>query len=269
MDITSAIKLEYEHLHDGEALAGELCPSCSGGSSSERTLSVSKRDGKLLYICHRASCGVRGVAYAGSSGHSSTKQVSTRGAVGRWAAREAESIGVGDRKYLSENYSLEGRHISKWGLGWDSLTDRLVLPVLSFRGEMEGATLRSLSGQKPKSLSHTESMAMAWYLNHSSDSLIIVEDQLSAIRAADYVNAVALLGVNLSDDRASVIRAAKFDEVFIALDNDAFQLTLDYSIKYRSYLQLVPLKLEKDIKDMSTKELEAWLHSNAIMGETV
>ena len=268
MDITNAIKLEYEHLHDGEALAGELCPSCNGGPSSERTLSVSKRDGKLLYICHRASCGVRGAAYTGSAGRSSTKQVSTRGAVGRWAAREAEGISRGNRAYLSENYNIGGRHISKWGLGWDAISDRLVLPVLSFRGEMEGATLRSLSGQKPKSLAHTEPMAMAWYPNHSSDSLIIVEDQLSAIRAADYMNAVALLGVNLNEERAKDIRSAKFDEVFIALDNDAFQLTLDYSIKYRSYLQLVPLKLEKDIKDMSTKELEAWLHSNAIIGES-
>lgn len=109
---------------------------------------------------------------------------------------------------------------------------------------------------------------MAWYRNHGSDKLIIVEDQLSAIRAADFMNAVALLGVNINDDRAYEIKKGGFKEVFIALDNDAFGLTLSYSVKFRSYLNLVPLKLHKDIKDMNDDELVKWMVSNNLVEES-
>ena len=85
-------------------------------------------------------------------------------------------------------------------------------------GENTGAVLRSLSGAKPKALTHTEDGAMAWYRNWQSDLLIIVEDQLSAIRASKYMNAVALLGTNLNEERAQAIARMKWFRVLIALD---------------------------------------------------
>lgn len=267
MELKEKIRLTYEGLRDRETLAGELCPACKGGSSNEKTFSVSRREGRLLYICHRASCGVRGsTGSAGPSFSGGTKQVSTRGAVGRWAFREAASVTGSVKKILYDKYEITESQISRCKIGIDELTERLVLPVLSFRGDVEGATLRSLKvGEKPKSLTHTEPGAMAWYLNHNSDTLIIVEDQFSAIRASEYMNAVALLGVNLNDERADAIKKAGFKRVFIALDYDAFGVSLELSIKYRSYLNLIPLRLEKDIKDMSRQELEQWLESNNLM----
>lgn len=267
MNVKQLIKQEYETLHEGMSLAGEECPSCKGGSANEKTLSVTMRDGKLLFICHRASCGVRGVVGVGSNVSSSmttATPVSTRGAVGRWIVRESTVLPPSVSKMLFNKYGITTAHTTKWKIGWDLDTDRLVLPVFSRRKELEGTTARSLSGASPKSISHTEDGAMAWYLNPSSDSLIIVEDQLSAIRASDYMNAVALLGTNINEDRASLIRKGGYKDVFIALDKDAFNLTLNYSIKYRSTLKLIPLKLEKDIKDMYIFELENWLEVNNI-----
>jgi hypothetical protein len=65
-----------------------------------------------------------------------------------------------------------------------------------------------------------EQGVIAWYTNRTTRALIIVEDQLSAIRASDYVK---------------------------------------YAKQYRTYLGLRLLRLDKDIKDMSDKEAAALL----------
>lgn len=115
--------------------------------------------------------------------------------------------------------------------------------------------LRALDGRKPKAVSHTEKGAMAWYINRTTRSLIIVEDQLSALRASDYSNSVALLGTNLSEERVAEIKKSGFSPVFLALDNDAIAAAVRYVVRYRSTLPLRLLRLTKDIKDMSHEEL--------------
>lgn len=86
--------------------------------------------------------------------------------------------------------------------------------------------------------------------------MVVVEDQFSAIRASDYLNAVALLGTHLDDIRAEEIKASKLSPIYLALDKDAWNKTIKYCIQYRSMLGLIPLRLEKDIKNMTTEELD-------------
>jgi len=95
---------------------------------------------------------------------------------------------------------------------------------------------------------------MAWYTNRTTRTLIIVEDQLSAIRASDYVNSVALLGTNLNQERATEIREAGLRPAYLALDKDAWELSVRYAKQYRTYLGLQLLRLDKDIKDMTDEE---------------
>src|SRR5690606_18934666 len=108
----------------------------------------------------------------------------------------------------------------------------------------------------PKSMSHTEEGVMAWYTNRESRQLIIVEDIFSAIRAADYMNSVALLSTHLNDERVNAIREAGFSEAFIALDRDAFVKSVQYATQFRSRLRLIPVQLDKDIKDMTHEEAD-------------
>lgn len=259
MNARERILLEYEQLHDGETRAGELCPSCSGGSTGERTLSVAKREGVLLWKCHRASCGFTGAGTSsGSKGqHPATKVPHSRGVVGRTIARESDVVGDDTRQLLAAKYGISDRHIARWEIGWDADTNRLVLPVQDFRSERTGVVLRALDGRKPKTLTHTEEGAIAWYVNNSPTypGVIIVEDQLSAIRASDYLTSVALLGTHLNEERVYQIRDSGYRPVYLALDRDAWQVAVKYAIRYRSIIQPRLVRLERDLKDESNQGL--------------
>ena len=248
--------LEYADLSEGETRASQECPSCHGGRTNERTLSVSRRDGSVRWFCHRSSCGFKGVSgSARARPGPDTQAASCRGLVGRQLVREGEQLPEWALDYLSSTYYLDKAAAQRASLSWDSAQERLVLPVYNMDGENTGAVLRSLSGAKPKALTHTEDGAMAWYRNWQSDLLIIVEDQLSAIRASKYMNAVALLGTNLNEERAQAIARMKFFRVLIALDKDARAIMMGHVIRHRGYFRLQPILIEKDLKNMTEEEL--------------
>lgn len=256
--------LTYESLHNGTSLAGERCPACKGGSSGEQTLSVRKEDDVLLWKCHRASCNFAGAsgAYRYSDNRTTTEVPNVRGVVGRTYIRESESLGDAVKQGLRERYGITDVHISRFGLGWASDVERLVLPVYNYRGETLGSTLRDLSGNsRTKSKSHTDEGAISWYVNHTTPGVIIVEDQLSAIRASDYLTSVALLGTHLNDERVAEIRATGLSPVYIALDADAWATAVKYAIQYRSILKPRLIKLDKDIKNQTDEELRALFNS--------
>ena len=117
--------------------------------------------------------------------------------------------------------------------------------------------LRALDNRKPKVVSHIEKGAIAWYVNRTTPGIVIVEDQLSALRASDYLTSVALLGTNLSEERVLEIKKAGRGPVYLALDNDATASAVKYVVKYRSVLPMQLLRLAKDIKDMTDEEAAA------------
>lgn len=137
------------------------------------------------------------------------------------------------------------------------------MPVLDPQGEACGVNLRSFSGERPKAKLHTEADSMAWYPKLGSKQLIIVEDQLSAMRAADYVTAVALLGTNLNDERATRIRKETPGyQRYLALDQDAFDKAIKLTVQYRGLLGLRLLTLTKDLKNLTKDELDDFFTSN-------
>lgn len=259
MNVRHRILLDYEQLHDGQTVAGQLCPACEGGESRERTFSVSRRDGKLFWNCHRATCDCRGSEASGSHSHggTATQIPHSRGVVGRTILRQSSMVDEEVRAYLASRYCIEDRHISKYEIGWDNDTNRLCLPVKDVQGERLGCVLRALDSRKPKTLTHTEQGAISWHVNHTTPGVIIVEDQFSAIRASDYLTSVALLGTNLNDERVEEIKKANLGPVYLALDADAWQVAVRYAIKYRSTLKPQLLRLAKDIKDQTDEELTA------------
>lgn len=257
MNAREQLLLEYEELMDESSRAGELCPACKGGDTGEGSLSVSRREGRLLWVCHRASCGFSGGSSSNvwrASGR--TEAVSCRGTVGRTYIRSSVCVPPETCSYLEQRYAITSEHLRRAGVGWDEREQRVVIPVRGLQGQEFGANLRSLSGAIPKSMLHAESSSISFYPNRKSKDLIIVEDQWSALRASDYLNAVALLGTYIDDERAYQLKAGGFSRLFLALDNDAWDKTVKYCVKYRSLLGLIPVKISKDLKDMSPQELE-------------
>lgn len=282
MNAREELLLTYDSLADGESCAGELCPACKGGDTKEHTLSVSKDDGQIKWICHRASCRFRGVSgsYVRGSEGSRTAQVDKRGMWGRELCRSASSIPNSIREELRLRYCITPQHLSKWKVGWDEQTERLVIPVLGPAQEELGAVVRSLNKEvTPKAILHTEKDALSWFMARKQQSeratisrtiptqsdIIIVEDQFSAIRASDFLSSVALLGTHLNEERMEQIRLVNANRVFLALDSDAFDSTIRYCIRYRSLLKMIPVKLDKDLKDLNDEQLREVLYRNSII----
>lgn len=258
------VLLEYEGLADGINLASELCPACKGGDTGERTLSVARKDGRLMWICHRASCPFRGSEWGPCRvGELYTRTPSPRGVTGRDYIRTSSPLPDKYREMFTEKYSLEINTLAHWGIGWAEEDKRVVMPVRNRQGEDIGAQLRSYEGANPKTITHTEACAVAWYARTGDTRhLIIVEDQVSAMRLWQRgVSAVALLGTHLNEEMVSEIRKTKFKSVVIALDNDAIAKSVQFVIKFRSYLPMLLLPISKDIKDQTERELTTTLSS--------
>lgn len=254
-----SLLLEYSHLGDGESQAGQLCPICRGGSTGEHSLSVSRNGNTLLWRCHRASCG-----YSGRSGSKATRGCertnvpSTRGIVGRQYYRESEALPSKVVEELVRKYHLNEMQLSL--LGWDADVSRVTLPILNMTGDLLGCVLRSENGATPKALMYAEENSVALFRNFSSDKLIIVEDIYSAIRASEYMNAAAILGTHINDERIDTLRKMKCNKVYLALDADAFDKTIKFATKFRSSLAMTPVKLEKDLKNHTHDELKEFFN---------
>ena len=251
--------LEYSHLGDGETMGGQLCPACSGGSRSEHSMSVSRRGSVLLWKCHRASCGYSGTA--GSKGYQSgtTKPVTTKGVVGRIYLRNADPLPAELAESLVARYHLSSSELAK--CSFDSESGRVVLPVPNAEGEMLGCVLRSENGAVPKALSYVEENAVAIFRNYSSQKLYVVEDIYSAIRASKYVNAAAILGTHLNTERITTLKYLGCKENYLALDADAYEKAVRYCIYFRGQLPMRPVKLDKDLKNLTDEELRSVLNA--------
>lgn len=132
------------------------------------------------------------------------------------------------------------------------------MPVFDESLEVYGFTARRLDEQKgPKTLSFLENSRGSWYPCSTSRKLIIVEDQLSAIRASKYVNAVALLGTDITDALLDILRDIDYTDVVLALDKDAYRKALKTAARLRNKLKMRVLKLHVDLKDLPEDRLKA------------
>lgn len=271
MDFKYDIATEFSGLGNGQSLAGQLCPKCGGGRTKERTLSVARDAGELVWICHRASCGfkgrdsVRGNADAAANNNVSKKERKLS------EVTSLKDIPAKAREYLREKYGLTAEHIADSNLAWCNDyaeregAGRLCILVYNWKGVRDGYVLRSLTGAEPKALTFVKSNSMAFFHKEGTKKVIIVEDAFSAIRVSRYTTAIALLGTNLNPSRIHDILSTKAEEYYLWLDGDAFSQAVNYAIKYKGLIKLHVRKLTKDLKDCSEDELKQILNEEGII----
>jgi DNA primase len=140
------------------------------------------------------------------------------------------------------------------------------MPVRDTYGKLYGFVARSLgTNDGPKTLSFLDGNRGAWYPCAGAKEVIIVEDQLSAIRASRYLHAVALLGTNLSDELLSALVQQGYDSVHLALDKDAYDKAVKTALRIRNKLKVYVPRLDKDIKDLSEEQLVDWLIKESVL----
>lgn len=259
--------LEFGGLRDEETHSGQICPACKGGPTKEGSLSVSRRGGVLLWKCHRASCDFHGA-------HGSTRADGDQGPVPKSNPRgvyvPTTPLNKAYATFLATKYGLTGEAVERAELGWtgDSLGRygrRISFPIFDPSNRKRGESYRSYEGAKPKNvitLADADEIAFAWYRwKRSSKILVLVEDQVSAIKLAPHVHAAALLGTHLSQEKIDEIKSAgKYGHVILSLDQDAVLEAVKLQLKWANQLPGMCIQgIHKDIKDMSNEEFQSYL----------
>ena len=269
-------------LVDGEKHR-DICPFCGGGAEKEKSFSVERDGQKGRYICFRASCGVRGyIKYGGAPvQHNNNSSGQSR----RYAG-ECTKVQVRVYQYLKQRFKLQPAVLKMYGAK-QTHDGRLLLPVLDPAGRSRGDNVlfyKELSTSTHGTMFPKSSLfmdfghpAMSWHRmgmvevlegvyerhtltipNFFNGTLIIVEDQISAIKASRLTDAVCLLGTNFSDDKIAEVgrQSAEYDRILLLLDEDAYGKSLALYRRARAVLQgLSVRRLTKDVKDMRYEEL--------------
>lgn len=271
MDYRHETATKYSAMRDGESLTGELCPKCDGGRSKERTFSIRRNAGYLSWICWRASCHFRGRNQVGTASELINNREPYIPPKKQSPPCVVKDIPHEARRLLEDRYGITEEHVNLGRLQWtndwsrEDEAGRLYAPVFSWLGVRVGFQARSLTGSKPKALSFTQDSDMAWYHNDRSDTVVIVEDQLSAIRLGKYVTSVALLGTYINPSRIHELLSSKAFRYCLWLDKDAFEQSVLYAIKYKHLVKLEVTKLNKDVKDLNEQELIQLLTHEGIL----
>lgn len=226
-----------------------------------KSFAVTKRDGLLLYHCHRASCNCSGIFTSRHSGSNPKNRVnfSPRLYSGKTLRLDQNWL-----SYFLGTYHLEEGDIHRAGWRYDVESARIIMPVLSPVGTVRGYSARTFSPQvTPKTLTYQEvdDIFLGWNLvqqkNPDVRHTVVVEDLISALRASKVANACCLLGTDLNGDEANEI-ARNSDIITLCLDRDATNKSFKYALRYQNVGNFSVLPLSKDIKDMLPKEYLEW-----------
>jgi hypothetical protein len=254
------IRLVGQELAIGFTDGKTLCVYCEGGDTHERSFAITRQDRlTVAYKCHRAKCGKGGFVYLdGGAGEeiTSIRQFTPNPYKGQTVSLEYE-----DLAYLDEKYDLDLEYVVK--AGWQRAVEpgfSLAMPVISPLGTLRGLVVKRKleDGRKyVNSYKIVDEPWICWYRTSFRD-VVVVEDQVSALKAARFATSVALLGTELSATKLDEIKqVAKTGKIWLGLDRDAANRTIDYLKRYRLYCggNLNGLMLSKDIKDMSYQEI--------------
>jgi hypothetical protein len=263
---TDYIAAEFGYLSEGDTMGGQLCPECGGGRSRERSLRVSRYNGRLRAKCYRDSCQWKyygnGTAFIQSMSPNVPKELAPFATTNNRPMTDAEK----DR--FSVLFGIE-QGMFDWAR-WSHVDDcksrgpRFVLPILSPDGRVRGKTYRSWDGHEPKAQINklAEENMICWYKPKPYGKVLaIVEDQPSALRIAGAgVDALSLCGTLLNDSRLAEIKKQGHDRVWLCLDQDAtlsaFKILAEYKLRH-SQLRIKTLPM--DVKNMSTEQFEQYI----------
>ena len=261
MNFKTTISLLASELEAGSTLR-VICPRCEGGSSGEKSLSVTRtEDGVLVWQCFRDKCPER----KGNDGEIGSYIPSLE----RKEVRKPRKVFEGTTKALNQAHLAKLK--AMWGVVdppyWYYTPDYGGRIAMSIRGPKythRGWVLRDIRGvARTKAFTYLEENeeSLSWYKTTKDAPTVLVEDIPSAVRAyMNGVNAVALLGTAIGLDKAMEIAEYATRPIIVALDQDAtakaFKHVERYNLLWDNPQVLV---LHKDLKDMTAEELEELL----------
>ncbi len=265
MKLTELDLISYTDLPLDETRNG-VCPSCG-----ERKFYVTRKTSGLAYICFRASCALEpGMIFEASMPSGTFVQDVRTKKTKRRFTQETYVPDWKDRHFFYDRFWIDFEN-PKTMARYVKVTedDRYAMPVYGPRQEFRGWNIRrpNWSGVSvaprddckgddyPKTVLYLEDNCKAraaWY-GDPGGTLVIVEDQVSAMRVAPLARSVAILGTHLKDEVVSeILREGPFGHVIVALDPDAYSKALGIVSKWHGVLPMSAAFLDCDPKDYPT-----------------
>lgn len=284
MAFSQTNEVSPEHRLAIQAIANELAPEqvargmeCPFCHSDEKAFVVTRKQLSALYICHRAGCSRKGRVTVGASdkpiGGSFYRRASGSNKLAE-AINRLEPLPLSVVKFMFERYNLPPGKLNSYGVMWSPSLERVFFSIRNQYGNEVGGVLRRLApGTGPKTLTVMtvpEASPIAFYGAPSQSKgkvQLVVEDQLSAMRAAALVPTTALLGTNLNVVGMNAIRKLQPRKLVICLDADAFNKGLELQKRWRDcFEECVVVKPPCDLKDMTEDDLEQFIGEH-VLGE--
>ena len=259
--IINGIKLDAAGLDLGEKDDSLVCPFCNKRCS----YGVRRAAEGLVYNCFRIACGAKGfIPMVGGftySAEAAIKRKTPKPTLNPYLGKTA-SLPDSVVEWLYKKYEITAASVAVQGWTYDERHHRIIMPINSYFGYTYGIVAKKLplspyKGAKalnyfdksePVKLSYSRT-SKEWI--GRQDSIVLVEDIISATKVAKYMNCAALLGTNLTHKQIAFL-SAHYKEVIMMLDPDAIGKSLLYQKQYGSLFdsfKIVDLKADpKDTK---------------------
>lgn len=193
------------------------CPNCGGAN----TLSVGWKGSTLVWLCFRASCGLRGKEAASLTLKDiEILQQKQKDEPKPFVMPSYFTSVMSDERaisFLKRNNCIDAYTSNRAAIRYDPRENRVVF-LIYHRGSLVDAAGRILTpGVKPKWKRYGH--AQYPFVCGDSTTAVLVEDCASACAVSSVATGIALLGTNLTAGHMQTLRSYK--ECIVALDPDA------------------------------------------------
>lgn len=261
---------KYSWLAPGESeRENHETPDCSGSSKSLK-VTMGENDGILRANCYR--CGASGFfRYTSYPKINAAKKrnvdsdakpvgIGTRIALPRQAVGDYSHFGIAARVWLGRAGITE-EEVREYNILWNPVTKLLLIPIYS-EGKLVGYQSRSFEDNVSRYKTYTDNVNKMLFRSKKieGDTVVIVEDALSAIKVGRVLPSISLMGFKPSDGFMSAVK--DYDKFFIWLDNDNKYVKLgqsELSTRLGIYGHTHVIHTDKDPKMHSEQEIRGLL----------
>jgi len=238
-----SLDLQIEERYRGD------CPECNG----RNTFTAVKTMENILYNCYKAGCRLQG---------NSTYQFTVGDALSRNKKEESNKGIFSLPTYITPNMEqivpwTKQYDIDASNLLYDVKENRIVFPV-THENRIVDATGKAINKRHIPKWKRYGSSGHA-YTCGSGEVAIVVEDCISAsvvpTISKDFTG-IALMGTSLL--AMHIEQLQEYGRIFVALDPDAAQKTLEFTRKLRGFLPtstVCAMRLEDDLKYRRKKDI--------------
>ena len=231
------------------------CPFCGG----HKTMGISNKEGRKVWHCFKASCGLRGSENVGMTLSCIRRRVDGESSSVKPTGAVMPEMLSDPRQHPSAMNYLES--VNSLQALEDGYVDIKYSPaqkrVIYMMPHGNGGVGRSLINEKPKWKNYGDTTGLLTI--GRGEVAVVVEDAASAANISQFTfcSGCALLGTTItSQQRAELLH---FTKVIVALDKDASRKAIRLKSKLEGRVETKVLLLEDDIKYLSPESLERML----------